>query len=86
MIKLGPGQIGPKGYQRMLTRGEVKLGLLMTKGQLEVEVTSARNILGSTKDTPPGSMTLKRMELILLLGDNFLSLSNRYIHKNIFER
>ena len=75
MIKLGPGQIGPKGYQRMLTRGEVKLGLLMTKGQLEVEVTSARNILGSTKDTPPGSMTLKRMELILLLGDNFLFLS-----------
>lgn len=38
----------------MLPHGEVKLGLLMTKGQLEVEVVSARNIIGSAKDTLPG--------------------------------
>jgi len=53
-MKLGPGQMRPKGHRGMLPQGEVKLGLLMTKGQLEVEVVSARNIIGSSKDTPPG--------------------------------
>lgn len=52
--KLGPGQIRPKGHRGLLSHGEVKLGLLMTKGQLEVEVVCARNIIGTSKDMPPG--------------------------------
>ncbi|CAG9763892.1 unnamed protein product [Ceutorhynchus assimilis] len=44
--RLGPGQIKARG----LKCGEIKLGLLMTKGQLEVEVICARRI-GSVKDT-----------------------------------
>lgn len=60
---MGPGQIGPKGHRRMLTCGEVKLGLLMTKGQLEVEVVSARNVIGSTKEASPGERSIKHVHL-----------------------
>lgn len=55
-VKLGPGQIRPKGHRGLISHGEVKLGLLMTKGQLELEVVCARNIVGTTKDTLPGIM------------------------------
>ncbi|KAK6645635.1 hypothetical protein RUM43_001915 [Polyplax serrata] len=71
IIKLGPGQIGPKGHRRMLTCGEVKLGLLMTKGQLEVEVVSARNVLGSTKEASPDTY------IKTYLKDNDRSLQKR---------
>lgn len=37
--RLGPGQIKPRGFRLSSTKPvELKLGLLMTKGQLEVEV------------------------------------------------
>lgn len=43
--QLGPGQIKPRGFRLSSTRPvELKLGLLMTKGQLEVEVVCARHI------------------------------------------
>lgn len=44
-VKLGPGQIQPRGY-RLVPGGyiELKVGLILTKGQLEVEVISARGI------------------------------------------
>ncbi|KAI5697059.1 hypothetical protein M8J76_016420 [Diaphorina citri] len=44
-VKLGPGQIQPRGY-RLVPGGyiELKIGLILTKGQLEVEVISARGI------------------------------------------
>ncbi|XP_025423834.1 regulating synaptic membrane exocytosis protein 2 [Sipha flava] len=51
-IRLGPGQIMPRGYG--LISGchiELKLGLLMTKGQLEVDVVCARGI--RAEDSPP---------------------------------
>ncbi|XP_072394945.1 regulating synaptic membrane exocytosis protein 2-like [Diabrotica undecimpunctata] len=43
--QLGPGQIKPRGFRLSSTKPvEIKLGLLMTKGQLEVEVVCARHI------------------------------------------
>ena len=55
-VILGPGQIHPRGYR--LTSGhygEIKLGLLMTKGQLEVEVLCARNIACEARESMPGN-------------------------------
>ncbi|XP_030750025.1 regulating synaptic membrane exocytosis protein 1 [Sitophilus oryzae] len=50
--RLGPGQIKPRGFRLSGTKPvEIKLGLLMTKGQLEVEVVCARHI--AQKETPP---------------------------------
>lgn len=38
-VILGPGQVQPKGYRLTSGRyGELKLGFIMTKGMLEVEV------------------------------------------------
>ncbi|XP_069701298.1 regulating synaptic membrane exocytosis protein 1 [Periplaneta americana] len=53
-VTLGPGQIHPRGY-RLTTGhyGEIKLGLLMTKGQLEVEVVCARNIACEARESMP---------------------------------
>ncbi|XP_050526479.1 regulating synaptic membrane exocytosis protein 1 isoform X2 [Daktulosphaira vitifoliae] len=51
-ILLGPGQIMPRGFG--MSSGshiELKLGLLMTKGQLEVDVVCARGI--RAEDSPP---------------------------------
>lgn len=55
-VTLGPGQIHPRGY-RLTTGhyGEIKLGLLMTKGQLEVEVVCARNIACEARESLPGN-------------------------------
>jgi hypothetical protein len=55
-VTLGPGQIHPRGY-RLTTGhyGEIKLGLLMTKGQLEVEVMCARNIACEARESLPGN-------------------------------
>lgn len=53
-LKLGPGQIQPRGYRLSAGRhGELKLGLLMTKGQLEVDVVCARNLSPRYLDNPP---------------------------------
>ncbi|KAL1516962.1 hypothetical protein ABEB36_000789 [Hypothenemus hampei] len=50
--RLGPGQIKPRGYKLSSTKPvEIKLGLLMTKGQLEVDVVCARHI--APRDSPP---------------------------------
>jgi hypothetical protein len=53
-VILGPGQIHPRGY-RLTTGhyGEIKLGLLMTKGQLEVEVLCAHNIACEARESMP---------------------------------
>lgn len=41
-VKLGPGQIQPKGYRLSSMRyGELKLGFIMNKGMFEVEVSKA---------------------------------------------
>jgi hypothetical protein len=54
-VTLGPGQIHPRGYRLTTGRyGEIKLGLLMTKGQLEVEVVCARNIACEARESLPG--------------------------------
>ncbi|ROT77781.1 hypothetical protein C7M84_003520 [Penaeus vannamei] len=45
---LGPGQVVPRGYREILTDdfklGEIHLALKLTKGQVEVEVSSARGL------------------------------------------
>lgn len=69
--KLGPGQIRPRGHRGLLAHGEVKLGLLMTKGQLEVEVVGARNIVGSSKDMLPGEKILLFFLFFYLELENF---------------
>lgn len=49
---LGPGQIKPRGFKLSSTRPvELKLGLQMSKGQLEVEVICARHI--APRESPP---------------------------------
>ncbi|KAK2576804.1 hypothetical protein KPH14_005440 [Odynerus spinipes] len=53
-VKLGRGQIPPKGF-KMITgpqNGEVKLGFCLSKGTLEVEVICARDICPKEKDEP----------------------------------
>lgn len=53
-LKLGPGQIQPRGYRMSAGRhGELKLGLQMSKGQLEVDVVCARNLGARYADNPP---------------------------------
>ncbi|XP_031346559.1 regulating synaptic membrane exocytosis protein 1 isoform X2 [Photinus pyralis] len=50
--RLGPGQVKPRGFRLSSTKPvELKLGLQMTKGQLEVEVLCARHI--PSKVAPP---------------------------------
>nr|XP_018901825.1 PREDICTED: regulating synaptic membrane exocytosis protein 1 isoform X2 [Bemisia tabaci] len=52
LINLGPGQILPRGYRAFCDGNlRLKLGLLMTKGQLEVEVVCASGI--ESEDNPP---------------------------------
>ncbi|XP_054286465.1 regulating synaptic membrane exocytosis protein 1-like isoform X1 [Macrosteles quadrilineatus] len=53
---LGPGQIQPRGHKKSAgNQAELKLSLLMTKGQLEVEVVCARGI----KEDPPPDTYVK---------------------------
>lgn len=53
-VRLGPGQIRPRGHRLAASRcGELKLGLLMTKGQLEVDIVCARNLGQRYVDNPP---------------------------------
>ncbi|XP_055909308.1 regulating synaptic membrane exocytosis protein 1 isoform X1 [Eupeodes corollae] len=53
-LKLGPGQVHPKGYRLTSGRyGELKMGFLKIKGTVEVEVICARNIVPVDCETPP---------------------------------
>lgn len=53
---------GQKNSRRDLARlGELKLGFIMTKGQLEVEVVSARGLPLGSAGTPPGEFCLSRV-------------------------
>ncbi|XP_014478309.1 PREDICTED: regulating synaptic membrane exocytosis protein 1 isoform X2 [Dinoponera quadriceps] len=53
-IKLGCGQVLPKGYKMIsgAQNGEVKLGFFLCKGTLEVEVICARDICPGEKEEP----------------------------------
>ncbi|XP_032672413.1 regulating synaptic membrane exocytosis protein 1 isoform X2 [Odontomachus brunneus] len=53
-IKLGCGQVPPKGYKMIsgAQNGEVKLGFFLCKGTLEVEVICARGICPREKEEP----------------------------------
>lgn len=52
--KLGRGQVPPKGFKITAggQSGEVKLGLCLSKGTLEVEVICARDICPGEKEEP----------------------------------
>ncbi|XP_054735167.1 regulating synaptic membrane exocytosis protein 2 [Anastrepha obliqua] len=53
-LKMGPGQIHPKGYRLTMVRhGELKMGFTKIKGVVEVEVICARNIVPVDCETPP---------------------------------
>ncbi|KMY97180.1 regulating synaptic membrane exocytosis protein 1 isoform X1 [Drosophila simulans] len=53
-LKLGPSQIHPKGYRLTTARyGELKMGFLKIKGNVEVELICARNIVNEDCETPP---------------------------------
>lgn len=59
-IELGPGQIHPRGYRLAADRhGELRLGLIITKGQLEVDVQEGRTIHSTESDNPPGQIQSK---------------------------
>ncbi|XP_030239784.1 regulating synaptic membrane exocytosis protein 2 isoform X5 [Drosophila navojoa] len=53
-LKLGPSQIHPKGYRLTTARyGELKMGFVKIKGNVEVELICARNIVNADCETPP---------------------------------
>ncbi|EDW78735.2 uncharacterized protein Dwil_GK12542 [Drosophila willistoni] len=53
-LKLGPSQIHPKGYRLTMARyGELKMGFVKIKGNVEVELICARNIVNEDCETPP---------------------------------
>ncbi|XP_030372816.1 regulating synaptic membrane exocytosis protein 2 [Scaptodrosophila lebanonensis] len=53
-LKLGPSQIHPKGYRLTTARhGELKMGFIKIKGNVEVELICARNIVAAECETPP---------------------------------
>ncbi|XP_026849483.1 regulating synaptic membrane exocytosis protein 2 isoform X3 [Drosophila persimilis] len=53
-LKLGPSQIHPKGYRLTTARyGELKMGFVKIKGNVEVELICARNIVNEDCETPP---------------------------------
>ncbi|XP_069967922.1 regulating synaptic membrane exocytosis protein 2 isoform X1 [Bactrocera oleae] len=53
-LKMGPGQIHPKGYRLTMVRhGELKMAFAKIKGTVEVEVICARNIVPEDCETPP---------------------------------
>ena len=55
--ELGAGQVLPFGYAeregQIRSMGQVKLGLIISKGQLEVEVIAARNLPVDENNTSP---------------------------------
>ncbi|XP_015587944.1 protein piccolo isoform X2 [Cephus cinctus] len=53
-MKLGPGQVAPKGLKPIsgVQNGQVKLGLFLSKGTLDVEVISARGICPRERAEP----------------------------------
>ncbi|KAK0163444.1 hypothetical protein PV327_007123 [Microctonus hyperodae] len=54
MLKLGPGQVAPRGFKLIggVQNGEVKLTLFLSKGTLEVEVICAREICPGEREEP----------------------------------
>ncbi|XP_057665301.1 regulating synaptic membrane exocytosis protein 1 [Diorhabda carinulata] len=78
--QLGPGQIKPRGFRLSSTKPvEIKLGLLMTKGQLEVEVACARHI--PAKDIPPDTY----VKCYLRDGDRWLQKKKTRVIKHSCE-
>ncbi|XP_011301029.1 regulating synaptic membrane exocytosis protein 1 isoform X2 [Fopius arisanus] len=53
-IKLGPGQVAPKGFKHTgaMGNGEVQLALFLSKGTLEVEVIAARDVCPGEREEP----------------------------------
>ena len=55
--ELGAGQVLPPGYTdrngQIRSAGQIKLGLIISKGQLEVEVIAARNLPVDENNMPP---------------------------------
>ncbi|XP_068081190.1 regulating synaptic membrane exocytosis protein 2 [Anabrus simplex] len=81
-VQLGPGQIQPRGYRLSSGRhGEVYLGLLMTKGQLEVEVMTARNIACEERETSPDTY----VKTYLRDGDRWLQKRKTRVIRHCFE-
>ncbi|CAG9856212.1 unnamed protein product [Phyllotreta striolata] len=78
--QLGPGQIKPRGFRLSSTKPvEIKLGLQMTKGQLEVEVACARHI--PAKEAPPDTY----VKCYLRDGDRWLQKKKTRVAKHSCE-
>ncbi|CAH1169576.1 unnamed protein product [Phaedon cochleariae] len=78
--QLGPGQIKPRGFRLSSTRPvEIKLGLFMTKGQLEVEVVCVRHI--PPRETPPDTY----VKCYLRDGDRWLQKKKTRVVKHSCE-
>jgi hypothetical protein len=54
---VGPGQVTPRNYENMINdfihMGQIQLGLIVTKGLLEIDVICARNLQRVIEDTNP---------------------------------
>ena len=56
---VGPGQVTPRNYENMINdfihMGQIQLGLIVTKGLLEIDVISARNLQKVIDDSNSGT-------------------------------
>lgn len=52
-ITFGPGQIFPKRKKSLQFRGDINLGFIVTKGQLEVDIVCIKDLNMKTSGNPP---------------------------------
>ncbi|ELT90086.1 hypothetical protein CAPTEDRAFT_218726 [Capitella teleta] len=56
---LGPAQVPPKPSQEKLIQGDIKLGFIITKGQLEVDIMCAKGLTLNSAGQPPGMVNVR---------------------------
>ncbi|XP_060574949.1 regulating synaptic membrane exocytosis protein 2-like [Ruditapes philippinarum] len=95
---LGPGQIPPKPSYETNVRGDIKMGFMVSKGQLEIDVVVVKGLMKSGLATPPdtyvktylveGSKTVqkKKTQTVRMSYDPIFRKTIRYSACNIHGR
>ncbi|KAL5021135.1 hypothetical protein ScPMuIL_000290 [Solemya velum] len=77
---LGPGQVKPKPSQEQSVQGDLKLGFMVTKGQLEVDVISAKSLSRVLCPLPPDTY----VKTYLVEGAKIIQKKKTHIVKSNF--
>jgi len=86
---VGPGQVTPRNYENMINdfihMGQIQLGLIVTKGLLEIDVICAKGLQKvyednspngpNTEDNPPDTY-VKTYKISLFISSKYLSLNS----------